>query len=233
MDAAGTAAAGGGQDRSHSFGKDTPPPIPSLLRILTGDQESGHAFAEIGHALAGPGTKVVAVQPAIVSVAAALRRESPHRYLPALTAWQMPAPSVFWTFVRAGFEHGVQGELLPGGLVLLRHVRATPSGHLAGPPAWSMIDLDASRPFVEVDELPSIGRGRHAEADGIWIDWMHSVVSTRRLDQQDIEGEQRRRWFSWLLDDLAVIAVACSGVVTSHIGQLDPDLRVIPKEPTS
>jgi len=44
----------------------------------------------------------------------------------------------------------------------------------------------------------------------------------------DAYSQQRRKWVHWLLNDLAILAVAFSGAVTSQPGKMDQDFRIMP-----
>jgi hypothetical protein len=200
-----------------------------LMRLIAEGCED-ERFQEMAAAIVAPGTKIMSARPAIVDMATRLRQGAPHSYLPLLASWKPPARRVFLMFEREGIEQGVQAETLPGDVIVLRHVRVCATGGLQQPSAWSMVDLDAQRPFVVVEELPCGPAGPAAEADRIWMSWFHSIVSPMRADNATILEEQRRRWFHWLLDDLAVVAVAFSDAVTSMPGQIDTDFRISPKE---
>jgi hypothetical protein len=202
-------------------------PPSGLMRRIAEESENPR-LRDMAAAIVTLGTEIVLALPAIVTMATRLRQGAPHSYLPLLASWKLPARRVFLTFERDGIEHGVLAETLPGDVLALKHVRLLPSGCLQQPPASSVLDLDAQRPFVIVNELPCGPSGPETEADRIWMTWFHSIANPVYAGAGTIMEEQRRRWVHWLLNDLAILAVAFSGAVTSQLGKMDQDFRIMP-----
>jgi len=204
-------------------------PSCGLMRLIAEESEDPR-FRDMAAAIVTPGTEIMLVRPGIVAMAERLRQGAPHNYLPLLASWTLPSIRVFMMFEREGVEHGVLAEILPGDMVTLRHVHVGPSGSLLHTQASSVLDLEAQRPFVVVNELPCGSAGPEAEADRIWMRWFHSIASPVCAGGGTIQEEQRRRWFHWLLDDLAILAVVFSKseAITSQPGKFDRDSRIRP-----
>lgn len=202
-------------------------PPSSLMRRIAEESEDPR-FEDMAAAVVAPGTEIMLARQGIVTMAARLRQGAPHSYLPLLAAWKLPASRVFLMFEREGLDHGILAETLPGDIIALKHVSLSSTGSLQRPAASSMVDLDAQRPFVVVNELPCGPLGQEAEADRIWMTWFHSIVNPVLAGAGTIMEEQRRHWFHWLLNDLAVLAVAFSSAATSQPGKLDQDFRIMP-----
>ena len=202
-------------------------PPSSLMRRIAEESENPQ-FEELAAAVLTPGTEIMLARPAIVTMAARLRQGAPHSYLPLLTSWKLPARRLFMMFEREDIEHGILAETLPGDIVALKHVRLSVTGSLLQPQASSVLDLDAQRPFVIVNELPCGPAGPEAEADRIWMTWFHSIANPVCAGSGMIMEEQRRKWVHWLLNDLAILAVAFSGVAISQPGKIVSDYRTRP-----
>ncbi len=203
------------------------PPSGLMRRIAEESEDPGSE--DMATAIVTPGTEIMLARAAVVTMATRIRQGAPHSYLPLLASWKLPVRRVFLTFEREGLEHGVLAETLPGDVLALKHVRLLPSGCLQQPPASSVLDLDAQRPFVVVNELPCGPMGPEAEADRIWMTWFHSIANPVYAGAGTIMEEQRRRWFHWLLNDLAVLAVVFSSAARSQPGKLDQDFRIMPE----
>lgn len=202
--------------------------IPSsslMLRIAEGYEDP--RFRDLATSVVAPSTRIMHAQTGLVTIAGRLRQASPHIYLPLLASLKLPVPRLFVIYEREGIEHGILAERRTGGVLTLKHVRASADGALEQPSASSLLDLDTPRPPV-LDNASSCGQS--AEADRAWLSWFHTMASPMAAGIGTITEHQGRQWFQWLVDDLAVLAVAFSGAAVSQTAKFDSDFRIRPVE---